>query len=249
MFLFYLLLWLQRKLPDFVTDGGPLYYETPHKFSNAFFIEPWNAWSSLTFWIPVIYFIFRKKSNLKHHPFMVYNMFLLVVGGLGSTLYHGFRTSEWLLLMDVLPIVLLTVSVATYFWFKLFPKWPVAIVAPVVIIWFRYIISQMGTSKQMSINLSYILVAVSIVLPAIVLLYKLKWQYIGHFIFSVSAFGLALFFRFADDWPNQWLPMGVHWLWHVSCTVGVFPLGAFLFDIRDKNLSLIGGYFKNVQSK
>ena len=41
---------------------------------------------------------------------------------MGSALFHGFRASNWLLMMDWLPAMLVSLSVTVYFWVKVLPS-------------------------------------------------------------------------------------------------------------------------------
>ena len=86
---------MQTMLP---TDGGPIYAETD---LTAFISEPWNAISSLAIVLPAIYWAFKLKWNVKQFPFLYYLMPLLFLGGTGSLLFHEFRSSPFLLWMDV----------------------------------------------------------------------------------------------------------------------------------------------------
>ena len=47
---------------------------------------------------------------------------MVVEVGLGSVLFHGFRASNWLLMMDWLPAMLVSLSVTVYFWVKVLPS-------------------------------------------------------------------------------------------------------------------------------
>ena len=86
------------------TDGGPIYVETD---LSHFIAETWNALSSLAILLPAVYWGFKLPGNIKKYYFIYYCIPLLFLGGLGSMLFHAFRTSGWLLIMDVFPTVIL----------------------------------------------------------------------------------------------------------------------------------------------
>ncbi|MEO1655950.1 MAG: hypothetical protein AAFU64_20580, partial [Bacteroidota bacterium] len=90
-------------------DGGPIYAETN---LQHMFVEPWNAISSLSFFIPVFYWAGTLIKKYRSYPFLSFCIPLMALGGLGSTLYHAFRNSYFLLLLDVMPILLLTLAVS-----------------------------------------------------------------------------------------------------------------------------------------
>ncbi len=98
-------------------DGGPIYAETD---LSVLFTEPWNALSSLAILLPAVYWAVRLRGDYRTYSFIFYCIPLLFLGGLGSTLFHAFRVSKWLLLMDVLPTATLTLSVSFIFGTKFF---------------------------------------------------------------------------------------------------------------------------------
>ena len=104
-----------------VPDNGPVYRETTDL--TLFIVEPWNAWSSLAFLVPVLIFLWQLRGKYAHYAFIVWFCCpLLVLGGLGSTLFHAFRASTLLLLMDAVPIVILVVGISIWMWLKVLPK-------------------------------------------------------------------------------------------------------------------------------
>jgi hypothetical protein len=68
------------------------------------------------------------------------------------------------------------------------------------------------------INVSYAFLASLILLPAILVLIRMRFRFGGWVVAGVVSFAAALFFRFADDirdGAGPLLPMGTHWLWHL----------------------------------
>jgi hypothetical protein len=216
-----------------IPDGGPLYAETNLEHLVA---EPWNAISSLTFLIPVIYWLWRLRGNYKDYKFLLFCMPFLVLGGLGSTLFHAFRASEWLLFMDFMPIIVLTLCISIYFWVLVLPKrWMVAAVILISLALRGFAFSYFGRSDTF-INISYIISGTMMLLPAVLLLRKTNF-YLWHMpLLAVLFFITALGFRYADLLVKDLIPVGTHWLWHVSCAIGIMPLSYYLVKIARLDL-------------
>jgi hypothetical protein len=222
-------------------DGGPVYHETD---LDQFIVEPWNALSSLTFLIPVIYLLFRLRGRYREYPFLIYWAApLMTIGGLGSAIYHAFRVSKFFLFMDVIPIAMLTLSVSIYFWNKILPHWSyiVLIIGGSIVlrfIAFGYI------EGSPAINLSYFITGLMIFLPAVIFLFSTGFYQVKYLIFSVLFLITALIFRYADDLENQLFAAGTHWLWHVFTSAGAFSLAIYLIKIKD--IKLVGRHIENV---
>lgn len=211
-------------------DGGVVYAETD---LNNFVAEPWNALSSLTFLIPAFYWFIKLKGEYRNYPFLVTCMPLLVLGGIGSTIYHAFRTSYFFLLMDVVPIALLTLIVGIYFWWKVIEKWSYVAIISIVFIALRFMAyNEIAFGRQQAINISYFITGIMIFVPAFLLLLKTNYHGLKTLIGATLLFILSLTFRQIDT-PFFFLPMGTHWLWHVSCAAGAYFLGQYLYLIAN----------------
>lgn len=214
-------------------DGAGYYAETNPQY---LIMEPFNAVSSLAFLIPVVYFLVKLRGRYKDFIFLTYCMPLLFLGGIGSTIFHAFRTSAFFLVLDVMPIALLTLSVSVYFWVKILKqKWLVFIMIPAFVIMRYFVFYHYHTF--MAINFSYLITGTMIFLPGILFLKKTKYQFADKLIWAVILFLLALFFRRFDFEGMILLPMGTHWLWHISCAAGAFMLGDYLYNLKSENLS------------
>jgi hemolysin III len=71
-----------------------------------------------------------------------------------------------------------------------------------------------------------------IFVPAFLLLLKTNYHGIKTIITATFLFILSLLFRQIDT-PFFLLPMGTHWLWHVSCAAGAYFLGRYLYLIAN----------------
>lgn len=211
-------------------DGGVLYAETD---LNNIVAEPWNALSSLTFLIPVVYWFIKLKGQYRNYPFLVACMPLLVLGGIGSTIYHAFRTSYFFLLMDVVPIAFLTLMVGIYFWWKVTNKWSYVAIISIIFITLRFMVyNEIAFGRQQAINISYFITGIMIFVPAFLLLLKTDYHGVKTVMAATFLFILSLMFRQIDT-PFFFLPMGTHWLWHVSCAAGAYFLGQYLYMIAN----------------
>lgn len=210
-----------------VPDGGPVYRETTDL--THLVVEPWNAYSSLTFLIPAFLFLWQLRGRYPQHAFLVYFCSpMLILGGLGSTFFHAFRTSPWLLVMDVLPIVLLTVGISIWMWLKVLPKkvlvWPILIAFVGLTVLSGYFLE-----GQDRISAGYFVRGVMLFLPCYLYLRQTDFRHAGFLFSAVGFFVLALIFRFADEKTEiAFMPWGTHWLWHVSTAVGGYFLGEYL---------------------
>ncbi len=218
-----------------VYDGGPVYAETDLNYIIA---EPWNAITSLAIVAPAIYWAFKlRKHNTKDYGFMWYCIPLLILGGTGSTLFHGFRNSEFLLYLDVLPTAILTLSVAIYFWIKILPKWGYTVAIFVPAFWVRFQLAEMLPAHT-AMNISYFITGTLIFLPIVIYLNRIHWFGRKWILISIFMLVLSLFFREIDTrgWFN--FPMGTHFLWHIFSGVGAYYLAKFLYKLRTRELQM-----------
>ncbi len=213
------------------SDGGPIYQETLQS-DHSFLIEPWNAISSIAIILPAIYWAFIIKNKpFKDFLFMWYCIPLLILGGSGSTLFHGFRNSSWLLYLDVVPTAILTLSVGVLFWHRVVKKWVSTSVIFIISVLIRYFISTWLSGHEAA-NLIYFVTGVFIFLPIVIYLKKIHWLGLKTIILSVLFLILSLIFREIDQRGIFNLPMGTHFLWHLSSGVGAFYLAKFLYLLR-----------------
>ena len=155
---------------------------------------------------------------------------LLILGGVGSTLFHGLRLSPYLLMMDWLPIVLLTLAVSIYFWYRVLPKWWQVVLVVLGFILMRVVLYKFIKGAA-GINISYFINGVNMFVPALILLRQTHNAHAKWLVYAILFFIAALMFRQVDLWRVDILPMGCHWLWHVFCGVGAFALSTYLVKI------------------
>lgn len=224
----------QLTIQELVKDFGPIYRETQVENFKNIIVEPWNAFSSLIFLIPVVIVLIKLKKEYKAYPFLVYWAApLLAIGGIGSTLYHAFRSHPGLLIMDFAPIALLSLSIAFFFLNRLLRRWWLSVLIIVAIMFLRTLAFQFydGTNHQTPINIAYFLTGVMVGVPIIIFLIKSKFAKIKIFLFTIFLFAISLFFRSADDWIIDFMPMGTHWLWHFFSAAGALTMGIYIYSI------------------
>ena len=209
-------------------DGGPIYAETD---LTAFISEPWNALSSLAIALPSIYWAIKLRLNLKQFGFLYFLIPLLFLGGTGSMLFHAFRSSRFLLWMDVLPTAIVTFSVSVYFWNKILPrKWQVAtVVIPFTILRFAIFDYFHG---QLAVNISYFITGFLIFFPILFYLIKHQFRHFNPIFLSMVFLSLSLIFRRIDYSVAELIPMGSHFLWHILSGFGAFYLAQYLYFVR-----------------
>ena len=226
----YIPLILLQQIP---VDGGPIYAETD---LQKFISEPWNAISSLMIAAPAIFWGIKLRGKHREYLFLTLCLPLLFLGGTGSALFHAFRSSRLLLLMDVLPTALLTFSVGIYFWHKIVKHWYWIILVVIPFILIRFWLFEV-LPDHTAINVSYFVTGSMIFLPILFYLIQTRFHYYTDILFSVSMLSASLIFREVDPYPISWLPMGTHFLWHTFSGIGAFYLGSYLFRLRRDEIS------------
>lgn len=214
--------------PIIIPDGGPLYAETN---LNNILVEPWNAISSLVYLIPAFYCFVWINRRFKYYSFLTMAAILLTLGGIGSTVYHAFRSSTVFLALDVLPIQLLTLLTIIYFWLRLFRKRWIAILILLVFAGVKTLLYY-TTSGSYGVNLAYFLNGVMMFLPIVLYLGRTRFKNWNYIILSILFFAVSLYCRHADLHFVEYMYMGSHWLWHVFSAVGSGFLGYYLFSVR-----------------
>ena len=174
---------------------------------------------------------------------------ILLAGGVGGTLYHATRASRIYFLLDVVPISVLGLAGAVFMALRYWGRrgwWfvPAVVVfyiavngllfAAMRLDWIARTILPVDDRVlgQLRINLSYASLAVIVLTPMALVLFRTRFRYVGWVVAGVISFTIAWFFRLVDPRSGGTLPMGSHWLWHT--------FGAISTALRDRIL-LPGG--------
>jgi hypothetical protein len=219
--------------PEQITDGGPWYAET--HVTDALIVEPWNAISSLAIAAPAVYFLWKIRKQPKDYSFLLAAIPFLFLNGLGSTLFHGLRTSRWLLYMDFIPAMILTLLITIYFWSKVLPKKWMSFVLVVPVFLMRFTALNL-IGGQSGLNVSYAISGLAFLVPVFLILRKNNWEKTYSIVLGSVCFVLAIYFRQADHYYTSIIPIGTHFLWHIFSGIGAYFLANYLYFIRTKEL-------------
>lgn len=220
-----LIVYLQQTLMP--KDGGMLYTETD---LTQLFPEPLNALSSLVFLVLSLWWLWRLRGNYRPYSYLSFAVFLLLIGAIGGSVYHGLRLWRPFIMMDWLPIMLLCIFTGIHFLIRA-SRWYIAI--PVVLAYAGFITrSAMRTPEniQFWINLNYFLMSLLVVLPVLWYLAKTKFRHGRFFLVALFSFGFALLFRIAD--PYGWLSTGTHFLWHLFGALATACMLELVYRVR-----------------
>lgn len=215
-------------------DGGMLYTETN---LQQFFPEPLNAITALFFLAIAMYWTFKIYGKTSQHQFLTCALILLYIGGIGGSIYHGFRQWSMFLMMDWLPIMLLCLSAGVWFIAKL-TRWYFAVGIVVLYFVFVYVtrtIFRNTGNIQLFININYAVMASVVLLPVVAFLVKTEFRNAKWVGFALLAFVAALTFRIADGW--HWLSSGTHFLWHTFGAIAAFCMLQYVFLVNEKHLA------------
>ena len=220
-----------------VHDRGPHYFEFHH---DAVLREPWNAWSSVFFLVPVIYWTWRLRGKYHEHQLIVMLLPFLFLNGIGSTLFHAFRASNFFLYLDFAPAAIMSLVLTYMFWKMLVGKWWVSVGIIILSFLPRILVfvyrEELNLDRQDAVNISYFFTGMMFILPTLLITWRTNW-YRWHLIFlSIVFLSFALLFRNLDERAEPLLPMGTHWLWHVVSALSVFTLGYYLYYLQRKEV-------------
>lgn len=218
---------------DQITDGGPWYAET-HVTDNLI-VEPWNAISSLAIAAPAVYFLWKIRKKPSQYGFLLAAIPFLFLNGIGSTLFHGLRSSRFFLFMDFMPALILTLMITVYFWSRVLPKWwmSFAVITPIFLLRFGVIDLIPG---QGGINTSYMISGAAFLVPVFLILRKYQFEKTLNIVIGAICFVLAIYFRQVDKDFVDIFPFGTHFLWHIFSGIGAYLLADYLYFIRNKEL-------------
>ena len=217
-----------------LADGGPIYTETNLEHWVA---EPFNALTALPFLFLAVYWFWRLRGRYREFPFLTANLLLLAVGGVGGTVYHAFRGSSVFFLMDVLPIGIIALALAVFFWFAVLPqRW---MLLPVVLPFFlfhRYVARYFP--PIFPTRVFYAVLAVLVIVPLFLALRADQYRD-GHLVGgTIGLFAVGLFFRSFDPYAGPYLAIGTHFLWHTFSVVAVSMLSLYVMRFSERRRAL-----------
>jgi hemolysin III len=219
-------------------DGGLIYTES--NFSN-FFPEPLNAITSSFFLFIALYWLAKVRWFSGKHAFLSMCSWILLVGGVGGILYHGLRKYNFFIALDWVPIVILCFLTGAWFWHKV-----AGTTLSVLICLSFFCIEWILNSKydhdnsHFANNVNYSLMALMILIPVVVYLYKTRFKNGKLILFALITFCLALGFRIVDDWGV--FPFGTHFLWHTFSAITTMCLFYFIYKLSPNTIKAAERY-------
>ena len=213
-------------------DHGPIYFETD---LTAIVKEPLNMASAALFIALALYWLIQLRKQPEHR-FQYWLNWGLLVGGIGGTLFHGFRWHFIFLAMDFIPIIILTLATAIHYWLKILTR-RIWLVLPITLLFaLRFVLMALKLDLGVQIALSYTATAVFIILPMLLYLIKQQGAHGLYILFSVIFFFIAIYCRTNDYTPFFTGVGGGHWLWHVFGAGSVAALQVFMYRSRQQSL-------------
>ncbi|WP_332921817.1 hypothetical protein [Persicobacter psychrovividus] len=216
-----------------VADQGPVYTETN---LSHFIVEPLNTITAIIFIGIAIYWLTKVGGNFKRYAFMMVITVLLLIGGVGGTLYHAFRSSWYYMMMDYLPILIIGFFGAMYLMYKLFHSWKIPLLIGVGVSVIEYFVNN-HIADPLSTNLSYLTMAIFVILPLFAFLRRTHFYQVKMVLFGLASFCCAIGMRFLDPNPERYFePVGLHFLWHTFGAFACFFLFRYFYKINDVDL-------------
>ncbi len=213
-----------------LSDFGPVYTETD---LSRFPVEPWNTYSNICFLVLIVYWYFKLRGSFYRHPLMGVALPILSVGFIGGTVFHATRSHFIWLALDFMPIIILALLAALFFW-KQVLRSSVAAVLVVLLVFLvsRLLLSGLQLPHALRISLGYSSMAILILVPATIVTIKAQFPDWHSLIGTIISFAIAITFRWADGtWVGMSLPMGTHFLWHIFGAYSVHRLISLMVGV------------------
>jgi hypothetical protein len=236
------------------TDGGPRYKETPLEEvltgpNPPYIAEPYNAATAALFILIAVIWGWRVlKAGVRNHPFVASCLPILLVGGIGGTLYHASRSQFIYFLLDVIPISLLGLAGSIYLlvrigshagWQRLVGYGLGAISVYLFLNGFLFrglLKSALAHHPQLTVNLSYASLAAIVIIPLIFVLVRTRFRHGTLVAGAIVSFGIAWFCRLVDQSMMTDLPMGTHWLWHLFGALTTAMMIEYFFRLEQEEV-------------
>jgi len=214
-----------------VPDHGPIYVETD---TSRWLVEPWNTATAAIFLGLVVYWAWRLRGSYRQYLFLTLALPLLLVGGVGGTVYHAFRAHRAWLFMDWVPIAVLSIAAAVYLWSRLLPRWWYAlaiipVVTALIFVGARFLFLHV---RSFAIAFTYSMLACVIIVPAVLVLRRHRWRDWYLLVLAALSFVAAITSRSLDRYSAGVLPMGSHFLWHVFGAAATHLAFLYLYRLR-----------------
>ena len=211
------------------------YYTEFHP--EASITQPWNAWSSVLFLLPVVFWLIRLRGEYKPYFMLVAILPLAVVNGVGSFLWHAHSGGALYLKLDTYPPRIMLAFLGVYFLRLVTRNWLVGLILFVA---FAALVLEYKEQARPLLNVSwvtfnYIFNALIVIVPALLVLVLYRGRGWGYFLLTVLCLVGAVWFRMLDGQRPlpELMPQGTHFLWHLLCALAYLPLGYYLIRLED----------------
>lgn len=216
-------------------DGGGFYTETN---LDRLIVEPLNGISAAFFLFIVAYWWLKIRGQYQHHKFMAWCIPILAIGGVGGTIYHLFRIHAFFLFMDWVPILILCLMSSFFFYIRSGGKWQFALAVVgsyFVLTFLMFNLAQQGMFPvQYTVNINYATMALLVLFPIYLVLYKTNYYQKKWVIYALLAFIAAILFRMLDatPWVQTHLEgIGTHFLWHTFGAIACFAVFQYVYEL------------------
>jgi hypothetical protein len=217
-------------------DPGPLYRETiSGLLSGALPVEPWNTWSNLIFVIVAAHIAVKTRLDFRRYPLIVFSLPVLLLGWLGGTVYHATRSHLIWLILDFVPILILTTAAALVYWRTVVGSVWLALPCFLAVAGVGRVASRLiGLDRSVGISIGYASMALAVVLPLTLVVKRAKWKSTHLLVGCFTSFLIAIACRILDKFENSYIPMGTHFLWHLFGGISVWCLMLLTIRLTDQ---------------
>jgi hypothetical protein len=207
----------------------PVYCEQP--IYQAFF-EPINTITNLAFMIAgIVLFIQLKKRNILDVK-GIYFSALLVIVGLGSFIWHLYRT-DLTVMLDSIPIALFVLSYLFFYILQMTKNWFLRI--GLFLSFFGYMIlltkALSGLDNQWLLTNGGMQYLVALSFFVVLQIFNRYWYpgLIKPSFIVVLLFALSIFFRQTDLLVCEYIGFGTHFMWHILNGVVLYSFVRLLY--------------------
>ena len=208
----------------------PVYCEQPY-FSG--FFEPLNTITNLLFVLAGILLIIQQKKINKLDFKAIYLSVLLMIIGIGSFLWHFYRT-DFTLLIDSIPIGIFILSYLYFYLTKIISNISLNII--LYIFFYLYIIILSYILKNLNNTLIFgngglgYIVAISYFLLLQIYNYFNYRKIIKNSAFISFIFLISIFFRQIDLIVCNKIGIGTHFIWHILNSIVLYLFVRLLYS-------------------
>lgn len=216
---------------------GPIYCETPTIEFLSFPAEPVNTWTNgptILLGLIALYLVWRRAPR----AWALYVLgFLIFATGVGSTLWHGFRTPLFLSL-DVLPGILAFFLIVFLWPTYLFHRYA-GYAATLGVVGVIFLATRLIDVAQSFTPFLIPIVSAAILCATLTFFTFRRFGSLGWYgVVSFILAGSAAIFRTLDLSTCAALSFGTHFLWHILLGAGAFCVLMLFLSTERKKLSI-----------